>query len=69
MKRKSVLKKKKKKDDKNEQNIEPTKHERVGNINFFSEEVVKEIINKLITNTIISIENKKMNKIIDEYYI
>ena len=69
MKRKSVLKKKKKKDDKNEQNIEPTKHERVGNINFFSEEVVKEIINKLISNTIISIENKKMNKIIDEYYI
>ena len=69
MKKKKANKKKKKKEEKNEEEIQPTKHEYVGNVNCFSEEIAREIINKLISYTFTSLYMKKMNKIIDNYYI
>ena len=69
MKKKNLIKKKKKKDEKNDEELLPTKHEKVGNVNCFSEEIAKEIINKLISYTFTKLYMKKMNKIIDAYYI
>ena len=69
MKKKKVGKRKKKKDEKTEDEIKPSKHENVGNLNCYSEEVAREIINKIISLTFTSINMKKMNKIIDDYYV
>ena len=68
MKKKKAGKLKNKKNDKKEEDIKPTKHENVGNVNFYSEEIAKEIINKLISYTFTGIYMKKMNKKIDDYY-
>ena len=69
MKKKKVNKRKKKKDEKSEEDIQPTRHENVGNVNCFSEEIAREIINKLISLTFTNLYMKKMNKIIDNYYV
>ena len=69
MKKKKVNKRKKKKDEKNEEEIKPIRHENVGNVNCFSEEIAREIINKLISLTFTNLYMKKMNKIIDSYYV
>lgn len=69
MKKKKESKRKKKKDEKTEDEIKPSKHENFGNLNFYSEEVANEIINKILSLTFTSINMKKMNKIIDEYYV
>jgi len=69
MKKKKVNKRKKKKDEKIEEDIQPTRHENVGNVNCFSEEIAREIINKLISLTFTNLYMKKMNKIIDNYYV
>jgi hypothetical protein len=68
MKKKKAGKLKNKKNDKKEEDIKQTKHENVGNVNFYSEEIAKEIINKLISYTFTGIYMKKMNKKIDDYY-
>ena len=69
MKKKKANKRKKKKDEKNEEEIQPARHENVGNVNCFSEEIAREIINKLISLTFTNLYMKKMNKIIDNYYV
>ena len=69
MKKKKVQKKKKKKGEKDDEEIKPMKHENVGNVNFYSEEVAREIINKIISLTFTSIYMKRMNKIIDNFYV
>ena len=69
MKKKKESKRKKKKDEKTEDEIKPSKHENFGNLNFYSEEVANEIINKILSLTFTSINMQKMNKIIDEYYV
>ena len=69
MKKKKVQKKKKKKGEKNDEEIKPMKHENVGNVNFYSEEDAREIINKIISLTFTSIYMKRMNKIIDNFYV
>jgi len=67
-------KKKVKKKKKNEiEEIVPTKHEKVGNLNLYSEEVSKEIIEKLISLAISSNFNNKIDKkfndfCFDEFY-
>ena len=48
--RKKIKKKKKKKQDNNE--IVPQRHEREGNLNYYSEEIAKNIIEKIISLTI-----------------
>lgn len=68
MKKKKSSRKKKKKEEK-EESIKPLTHENVGNINCFSEEIARDIINKLISLTFSRIYMKKMNKIIDEFYV
>ena len=68
-------KKKKKENNNNIQNeeIKPTKHEKVGNINFYSEEVAKYIIEKLLSNVVSNNfkrnAKKKMNNFcVDEMF-
>ena len=69
MKKKKVQKKKKKQGEKDVEEIKPTKHEKVGNVNCYSEEIAREIINKLISLTFTSLYMKKMNRIIEEFYV
>ena len=52
-------KKQKNKVDFNLKNITPSKHERIGNLNLYSEEIVKELIDKLISLTMTKIFREK----------
>ena len=61
--KKRIKKKKKSKTDE----IVPTKHEKVGNINFYSEEVSKGIIEKLISLAISSNFTNKVEKKFNEF--
>lgn len=56
----STKRKKKKKVNKNE--IQPQKHKRTNNLNFYSEEIVKEIIDKIISLSITRIITSKIDK-------
>ena len=65
MKKKSNKRKTKKFD---EEEILPSKHEKVGNVNCYSEQIVKEIINKIISLALTNNFMKEINKKIDNYY-
>ena len=67
MKKKKGNKRKKKKEG--EEEIRPTKHEKIGNINNYSEQIAKEIINKIISLSFTNHFMNRMNKKIDNYYI
>ena len=62
---KKKVKKKKKNHISDE--IVPTKHDKIGNINFYSEEVAKEIIEKLISLTISSNFKNKVEKQFNDF--
>ena len=59
-------KKQKNKVDFNLKNITPSKHERIGNLNLYSEEIVKELIDKLISLTMTKIFREKVDKKISD---
>ena len=63
--------KKKEEKDKNIQNnlIYPMKHDRIGNLNYFSEEIAKEIIDKIISLTFTKLYSKKIENKFPEFYI
>ena len=67
---KSKIKKKgkKKKFNKNK-DIKPQKHIRIGNLNYYSEEIAKEIIDKLISLTITKVMSKKIEKRLPNFCI
>ena len=73
---KQMKKKKIKKKIKNiteEEIITPTRHEKIGNINFYSEEISKEIIEKIISLVISKVFTNKIEKLfndfcLDEYF-
>jgi len=79
MKPRGSIKKKKKKDekekdkdkDKNIQNniILPTKHDRIDNLNYYSEEIAKEIIDKIISLSFTKLYIKKIDEIIPQNFI
>ena len=56
-----IRKKSKRKKTRQYDEIVPEKHERVGNLNFYSEEIVKEIIDKLLSLTKTRIKLNKIN--------
>ena len=63
---------KKKKKQKNrvefsQKNIIPGKHERIGNLNLYSEEIVKELIDKLISLTMTKIFREKVDSKIADF--
>ncbi len=66
-------KKRKKKEefDRNSQNnlIIPRKHDRAGNLNYYSEEIAKKIIDKLISLAINNVYLKKVEEKIPTYYL
>ena len=67
---KSKIKKKgkKKKFNKNK-DIQPKKHIRIGNLNYYSEEIAKEIIDKIISLTITNVMTRKIEKRIPDFCI
>ena len=83
--RKKVKKKKKKKQNNNNNEIVPQRHEREGNLNFYSEEIAKNIIEKIISlalsknftdnvdskfeNFCINIMSKKINNVVEILHI
>ena len=58
--RKKVRKKKKKKQDNNNE-IVPQRHEREGNLNYYSEEIAKNIIEKIISLALSKNFTQKIN--------
>ena len=63
---------KKKKKQKNrvefsQKNITPGKHERIGNLNLYSEEIVKELIDKLISLTMTKLFREKVESKISDF--
>jgi len=60
-------KRQKNKVDFNLKNITPSKHERIGNLNLYSEEIVKELIDKLISLTMTKIFREKVDKKISDF--
>lgn len=83
--RKKVKKKKKKKQNNNNNEIVPQRHEREGNLNFYSEEIAKNMIEKIISlalsknftdgvdskfeNFCINIMSKKINNVVEILHI
>ena len=83
--RKKVKKKKKKKQNNNNNEIVPQRHEREGNLNFYSEEIAKNIIEKIISlalsknftdsvdskfeNFCINIMSKKISNVVEILHI
>lgn len=65
--KKKVKKKKKKKQDNNE--IIPQRHERIGNLNYYSEEIAKNMIEKIISLAISSDFMENVNKNYDNFCI
>lgn len=65
---KSAKKRRKKKILQNN-NIVPQKHERIGNLNYYSEEIAKEIIDKLISLTFTKLFSKKLDEKVSSYTI
>ena len=65
--KKKGKKKKKKKPDNNE--IIPQRHERIGNLNFYSEEIAKNMIEKIISLAISSYFMENVNKNFDNFCI
>ena len=64
------FKKKKKQKNKVEfskKNITPGKHERIGNLNLYSEEIVKELIDKLISLTMTKLFREKVESKISDF--
>lgn len=59
--------KRRKKQKKGEQEIKPGKHARIGNLNYYSEEIVKEIIDKIISLTITKIFTAKIDSKISDF--
>ena len=48
-------------------NITPGKHERTGNLNYFSEEIAKELIDKIISLSMTKIFREKINSKITDF--
>ena len=67
IKMQSQKKKKKQKNKKDSQIIEPIKHEKFGNLNNYSEDIVKEIIDKIISLSITEVFTTKINSKINEF--
>ena len=64
------FKKKKKQKNKvefSQKNITPGKHERIGNLNLYSEEIVKELIDKLISLTMTKLFREKVESKISDF--
>lgn len=64
------FKKKKKQKNKvefSQKNITPGKHERIGNLNLYSEEIVKELIDKLISLTMTKLFKEKVESKISDF--
>ena len=63
--------KKKEEKDKNFQNniIYPMKHDRIDNLNYFSEEIAKEIIDKIISLTFTKLYSKKIENKFPQFYL
>ena len=70
MKIKSINKRRKK-ENKNSQNniIYPKKHDKIGNLNFYSEEIVKSIVDKIISLTFTKLYMENLEKKISDYSI
>ena len=70
MKIKSINKKRKK-ENKNSKNniIYPKKHDKIGNLNFYSEEIVKSIVDKIISLTFTKLYTKNLEKKLSDYNI
>ena len=64
------FKKKKKQKNKvefSQKNITPGKHERIGNLNLYSEEIIKELIDKLISLTMTKLFREKVESKISDF--
>lgn len=67
--KKKNKKKRKKNNDEHEEEIVPTKHERTGNINYFSEEIAKMILEKIVSLVFTNnFQNKIENKLSEYCY-
>ena len=67
---KSTSEKRKKKCVKDQNNIcYPTKHDRIGNLNFYSEEIAKSMVDKIISLTFTLLYKKEFAKKLSYFYI
>ena len=67
---KSTSEKRKKKFVKDQNNIcYPTKHDRIGNLNFYSEEIAKSMVDKIISLTFTLLYKKEFAKKLSNFYI
>ena len=69
-----MIKTKHKKKDKNKKinintDIKPEKHKRIDNLNYYSEEIVKEIIEKIISLSITKIFSNKFEKVLPDFCV